>query len=87
MLSKNKIKYIHSLELKKNRKEEQAFLAEGYKLVEELLGHFPCRIVAGTKAWLDRHPHLHAEEIFEVASRKTRKKYWLSSSNPYMSGI
>lgn len=70
MLSKNKIKYIHSLELKKNRKEEQAFLAEGYKLVEELLGHFPCRIVAGTKAWLNRHPHLHAEEIFEVSEEE-----------------
>ena len=32
MLSKNKIKYIHSLELKKTRKEEQVFLAEGPKL-------------------------------------------------------
>ena len=31
MLSKNKIKYIHSLELKKTRKEEQVFLAEGPK--------------------------------------------------------
>lgn len=66
MLSKNKIKYIHSLELKKNRKEEQTFLAEGPKLVGELLGHFPCRMIVGTKNWLDRHPHLHAEEIIEV---------------------
>ena len=28
MLSKNKIKYIRSLELKKNRKEEKVFVAE-----------------------------------------------------------
>ena len=28
MLSKNKIKYIRSLELKKKRKEEQVFVAE-----------------------------------------------------------
>ena len=41
-LSKNKIKYIHSLELKKIRKEERVFLAEGPKLVGDLLGHFPC---------------------------------------------
>ena len=34
MLSKNKIKYIRSLELKKYRKEEQVFIAEGHKLVE-----------------------------------------------------
>ena len=33
MLSKNKIKYIRSLELKKNRKEEKVFVAEGHKLV------------------------------------------------------
>ena len=33
-ISKNKIKYIHSLELKKNRKEEGVFLAEGPKLTE-----------------------------------------------------
>ena len=42
-LSKNRIKYIHSLELKKNRKTEKVFLAEGPKLVGDLLGHFPCR--------------------------------------------
>lgn len=40
-LSKNRIKYIHSLELKKNRKTEKVFLAEGPKLVGDLLGHFP----------------------------------------------
>ena len=44
-LSKNKIKYIHSLELKKIRKEERVFLAEGPKLVGDLLGHFPCRFL------------------------------------------
>ena len=52
MLSKNKIKYIHSLELKKTRKEEQVFLAEGPKLTGDLLGHFPCRFLAATSSWL-----------------------------------
>ena len=33
ILSKNRIKYIRSLELKKIRKEEKVFLAEGPKLV------------------------------------------------------
>ena len=45
MLSKNKIKYIRSLELKKNRKEEQVFVAEGHKLVGDLLGYFPCKLL------------------------------------------
>ena len=51
-LSKNKIKYIHSLELKKNRKTEKAFLAEGHKLVGDLLGHFHCRLLAATDKWV-----------------------------------
>ena len=44
-LSKNRIKYIHSLELKKNRKTEKVFLAEGPKLVGDLLGHFPLSLI------------------------------------------
>ena len=66
MLSKNKIKYIRSLELKKNRKEEQVFVAEGHKLVGDLLGHFPCRLLVATRTWLDRNPKVQAEEIIEV---------------------
>jgi len=37
MLSKNKLKLIHSLRLKKHRLEQQLFLVEGEKNVEELL--------------------------------------------------
>ena len=65
MLSKNKIKYIHSLELKKTRKEEQVFLAEGPKLTGDLLGHFPCRFLAATSSWLQAHPDIQANEIAE----------------------
>ena len=32
MISKNKIKYIRSLELKKNRNKEAKFVAEGFKV-------------------------------------------------------
>lgn len=66
MLSKNKIKYIRSLDLKKFRKEEQVFLAEGNKLVGDLLGTFPCRLVLGTEEWLDAHPRIQATETIEV---------------------
>ncbi|TXH59352.1 MAG: RNA methyltransferase [Bacteroidia bacterium] len=65
-ISKNKIKYIHSLELKKNRKEEGVFLAEGPKLTEELLGHFHCSFLAATREWLEEHPYVTADEIAEV---------------------
>ena len=66
-LSKNKIKYIHSLELKKIRKEEGVFLAEGPKLVGDLLGHFPCRFLAATSSWLQEHPDIDASELVEVS--------------------
>ena len=64
-LSKQKIKYIHSLEQKKVRKAEGVFLAEGPKLVEELLGKFPCLLLAATEEWLQKHPAslLPADEI------------------------
>ena len=70
MLSKNKIKYIHSLELKKNRKEEHAFVAEGHKLVGDLLGHFPCKLLVATRAWLERNPGKKADEIIEVTQEE-----------------
>ena len=66
-LSKNRIKYIHSLELKKNRKTEKVFLAEGPKLVGDLLGHFPCRFLAATPEWLSQHPKLPVEDVSEVS--------------------
>lgn len=66
MLSKNKIKYIRSLELKKNRKEEKVFVAEGHKLVGDLLGHFPCRLLVAISSWLEKHPRVQADEIIEV---------------------
>ena len=46
MLSKSKIKWIHSLELKKNRDEQNLFVAEGIKLVSDLLPHLQCRFLA-----------------------------------------
>lgn len=73
MLSKNKIKYIHSLELKKNRKEEQVFIAEGHKLVEDLIGHFSCKLLVATSMWLSQHRDVMAEEIIEVTHEELTK--------------
>lgn len=69
-LSKNKIRYIHSLELKKNRKAEHLFLAEGPKLVGDLLGHFPCRYLAGTGEWFSSHPSAGADEAVQVTEEE-----------------
>ena len=70
MLSKNKIKYIRSLELKKKRKEEQVFVAEGHKLVGDLLGHFPCKLLIATSNWLKMNHSATANEIIEVTQEE-----------------
>ena len=62
-ISKNKIKFIRSLEQKKVRREERAFLAEGPKLTADLLGHFRCRYLAATDDWLASHNTIEADEI------------------------
>ncbi len=51
MISKNRIKQIKSLELKKFRKREGLFVAEGHKLVGELLSAFELCYVAATEEW------------------------------------
>ena len=69
-LSKNRIKYIRSLELKKNRKADKVFLAEGPKLVGDLLGHFRCRLLIATAEWLSAHKHLPVEDVTEVSEEE-----------------
>ena len=69
-LSKNRIKYIRSLELKKNRKADKVFLAEGPKLVGDLLGHFHCHFLIATAEWLSTYKHLAVEDITEVSEEE-----------------
>ncbi len=61
-ISKNKIKYIRSLEQKKTRREEGVFVAEGPKLTGDLLGCFHCRYLAATTEWMNAHPLVQADE-------------------------
>ena len=43
MISKAKVKYIRSLELKKHRNQERVFVVEGIKAVEDLLAIMPAK--------------------------------------------
>ena len=58
MISKNRIKYIRSLELKKYRKAEGVFVAEGPKLVGDLLKTFQCQYIAATSEWFEQNASL-----------------------------
>ena len=57
MISKNQIKYVRQLEQKKFRKAENLFIAEGHKVVGDLLaaGFRPHQLFA-TKEWLSVNP-------------------------------
>jgi TrmH family RNA methyltransferase len=56
MISKNQIKYVHQLELKKYRKQEGVFIAEGHKVVGDLIksGFVPKQIFA-TSEWIENN--------------------------------
>lgn len=47
-MSKSKISWVRSLSIKKYRDREQVFVAEGVKLVGELLPLLPCRLLVVT---------------------------------------
>ena len=51
MISKAKIKYIKSLDQKKYRNNEQVFVAEGPKVVGDLLAKHDPKILVHTEAW------------------------------------
>lgn len=70
MISKAKLKYIRSLELKKYRKAEGVFVAEGPKLVEDLLSTFEPVYIAATSDWIKDNPSVEADEITEEDLRR-----------------
>ena len=52
MISKNQIKYIRQLELKKYRKREGVFVAEGPKVVGDLMRRYQPVAVYATEEWI-----------------------------------
>ena len=77
MISKNKIKYIRSLELKKNRNKEGKFVAEGFKVVDDLLALQPADLIVATGEWL-RGKHLAPQtEVIEVTEEELKKVSFL----------
>ncbi len=63
MLSKAKIKYIRSLEVKKFRNEYQTFVAEGNKLVAELINQFECELLVAKTSWLATQGNIQTDEL------------------------
>lgn len=77
MISKNKIKYIRSLELKKNRNKEGKFVAEGFKVVDDLLALQPADLIVATQEWLHGKHLADQTEVIEVTEEELKKVSFL----------
>jgi len=83
MLSKNKIKFINSLKKKKDRTEQGLFIAEGTRLVEDLLREGSrAALLCATSTWLEKNPvgagtkikeqiEVTEQELGKISSLKT----------------
>jgi len=73
MLSNAKLKWIHSLEQKKFRQQYGLFLAEGNKLISDLLELLPCRLLVATEEWLRVHPNVPDTEVISGDANTIQK--------------
>ena len=69
MISKNQIKYIRQLELKKYRKREGVFVAEGPKVVGDLLRRYQPVAVYATSEW-SQEAGVRSQEITDEELRR-----------------
>ncbi len=79
-LSKSKIKYIRSLNEKKFRNEHNTFVAEGTKLVFDLIATCRCQLIAALPSILSSHPELKAEEVITADENELKKATFLKTA-------
>ncbi len=86
-LSKIKIKYIRSLKDKKNRLESGVFVAEGVKLVLDLINNkMTCQFVAALPEVVEKNPELKSIELY-IASAEELQKASALKTPPSIIGI
>lgn len=78
-LSKAKIKYIQSLKDKKHRLEHNTFVAEGNKMVGELLYSLKCQLLIATDEYLQTAYLQNTEEIITAADSDLSKVSFLKT--------
>ena len=79
-LSKNKIKYIRSLKDKKYRNINNTFVAEGTKLVFDLLKSCKCQLIAALPEISNSNPNRRSEEIIIANSEELKKATFLKTA-------
>jgi len=84
MLNKTKIKYIQSLSHKKQRDQDSVFVAEGPKIIKELLDEKNIKLkeLFATKEFLNLNPGIVSQQAFaitEISEDELRKISFLST--------
>ncbi|MDD2328795.1 MAG: RNA methyltransferase [bacterium] len=79
-LSKNRIKYIRSLKEKKFRNEHRTFVAEGAKLVSDLLATCRCQFLAALPEILAAYPGMKADEMVAASEGELAKATFLKTA-------
>ena len=90
MITKNQVKYIQSLGQKKSRDIENRFIAEGPKLVNELLTAENCKIIQlfALKEWIDENPNAsNHTEVIELSGAELEKISQLTTPNRVLAVI
>ncbi|MCO6025811.1 RNA methyltransferase [Prevotella cerevisiae] len=77
MISKATIKYIRSLDHKKIRNQEKVFVAEGPKVVGDLLAIQPAKTIIATKEWMSRQEKALFTTYVEVSEEELKKVSFL----------
>jgi TrmH family RNA methyltransferase len=83
MITQNKIKLINSLSKKKFRDIHQLFIAEGEKLVLDLISSGPkAKWIYTTQDWIKAHPELDSFDITVTTSAYLKKISQLKTAPP-----
>jgi TrmH family RNA methyltransferase len=86
MLIKSQVKYIQSLSHKKSRDSEDVFIAEGPKLINDLL-YTPCRAAVqlqqlfAVSAWIREQSPEVAKKTIEIAEKELERISFLQTPN------
>ena len=80
---KSKIKYIQSLSHKKHRDSDKVFIAEGPKIINELLSEpaFEAVQLFAVRSWIDSYTGNHLHSITEVDEQQLERISFLSTPN------
>lgn len=84
MLSRKTSKYVKSLQLKKYRKQHGAFLAEGAKIVLEVLqSAYPVELLIATEEFVSEHPEVQAlgDRLQVIPAEELRQTGSLQQNN------